>query len=119
MPPTAPARRNTAVRRGLRNRITTAAPNVRPLLRLTVRMLLPLPGNSGYRMEQMPMSSPAAAIAGISTQVFDRVAGRARAMMWLNAKPDAERERCQHERENRSASKTIGGSASPAVRPHA
>ena len=31
-------------------------------------MLLPLPGNSGYWMEQMPISSPAAAIAGISTQ---------------------------------------------------
>ena len=35
----------------------------------------------------MPMSSPAAAIAGISTQDFIVVAGRARAMMWLNANP--------------------------------
>ena len=50
-------------------------------------MLLPLPGNSGHRMEQMPISSPAAAIAGISTQDFMVVAGRARAMMWLNANP--------------------------------
>ncbi len=108
MPPTAPARRNTAVRRGLRNRITTAAPSVSPLLRLTVKMLLPLPGSSGHRMEQRPMSSPAAAIAGISTQDFMRVAGRARAMMWLNANPDAERQRRQHERESRQQIGQLG-----------
>ena len=87
MPPTAPARRNTAVRRGLRKRITTAAPRVRPLLRLTVRMLLPLPGNSGHRTEQMPTNSPAAAIAGISIHNFIVEAGRARAMSRLNARP--------------------------------
>ena len=45
-----------------------AAPSVRPLFTLTVRMLLPLPGSSGHQIEQMPVSSPAAAIAGISTQ---------------------------------------------------
>ena len=102
MPPTAPARRNTAVRSGLRNRITTAAPNVRPLFRLTVRMLLPLPGSSGHRMEQMPMSSPAAAIAGISTQDFMVVAGRARAMMWLNANPTPSASGASDYRESRS-----------------
>src|ERR1700738_5694876 len=67
MPPTAPARRNAAVRRGLRNRTTTAEPKVRPLAKLTVRMLLPLPGRLGHHTEQMPINNPAAAIAGIST----------------------------------------------------
>ena len=40
-------------------------------------MLLPLPGSSGYQIEQTPISRPAAAIAGISTQDFIVVAGRA------------------------------------------
>src|SRR3984957_1432862 len=74
MPPTAPARRNRAVNTGLSTRITAAAPRVIELLRLTVRMLLPLPGNSGHQCEQTPVTRPAAAIAGISTQ--DRVGRR-------------------------------------------
>ena len=37
------------------------------LFTLTVRMLRPLPGSSGYQIEQMPVSSPAAAIPGISS----------------------------------------------------
>ena len=47
-----------------------AAPKVRPLFRLTVRMLLPLPGSSGNQTEQTPITSPAAAIDGISSQEF-------------------------------------------------
>src|SRR5579875_4073148 len=39
MPPTAPARKTTAVRRGLRNRITAAAPSVGSPFKTTVRML--------------------------------------------------------------------------------
>ena len=66
-----------------------AAPSVMPLFRLTVRMLLPLPGSSGHLMEQIPMSKPAAAMAGISTQDLMVVAGLARAMTWLNANPTA------------------------------
>ena len=93
MPPTAPPRRNTAVSSGLRRRITTAEPSVRPLAKLTVRMLLPFPGSSGHHTEQMPINKPAAAIAGISTQDLMVVAGRASAMMSVEQHPDAERER--------------------------
>ena len=81
--------------------MTTAALNVSPLLRLTARMLLPFPGSSAYRIEQMPMSSPAAAIVGIRTHDFITLAGRARDIMWLNAKPYAQGQRRQYKRESR------------------
>ena len=52
------------------------APSVRPLFRLTVRMLLPLPGSSGYQSEQIPTSRPAAAIPGIRSHYFIIISGR-------------------------------------------
>ena len=89
MPPIAPARRNSAVSNGFNSKMTAAAPSVRPLLRLTVRMLLPLPGSSGHQIEQMPMSRPAAAIDGISTHDLSCTLGRAAAITRLNASPTA------------------------------
>ena len=67
--------------------MTTAALSVRPLLRLTVRMLFPLPGSSGHHTEQIPTNRPAAAIAGISSHDLMVFAGRARAIIRLNARP--------------------------------
>src|SRR2546427_1612590 len=77
MPPTAPERRYSAVSNGFNSKMTAAAPRVSPLLMLTVRMLLPLPGNSGHQIEQMPVSSPAAATDGISTHDLNCTLGRA------------------------------------------
>ena len=71
IPPVAPARRNTAVRRGFRIKTAAAVVRVIPLARLAVRIDLPLPGSSGHQCEQTPINNPAAAIAGISSQ--DRV----------------------------------------------
>src|SRR5689334_18894673 len=76
-PPTAPARRNSALRTGFKNKMIAAAPSVSPLLRLTVRMLLPLPGNSGHQIEQMPVNSPAAATVAISTHDLNCTLGLA------------------------------------------
>jgi hypothetical protein len=50
-------------------------------------MLRPLPGSSGYRIEQMPISRPAAAIAGIRTQEWYCTLGRATVITRLNARP--------------------------------
>ena len=58
-----------------------------PLAKLTVRMLRPLPGSSGHQCEQMPITSPAPASAGTSTQVRIGLAGRAAAINRLNASP--------------------------------
>ena len=52
-------------------------------------MLLPLPGSSGHQCEQMPIVNPAAAIVGINTHDSGKLAGRASAMMRLNASPTA------------------------------
>ena len=52
-------------------------------------MLLPLPGSSGYQIEQMPVSSPAAAIAGIRIHELYWTFGRAVDITWLNARPIA------------------------------
>ena len=52
-------------------------------------MLLPLPGSSGHQIEQMPVSRPAAAIAGIRTQERICTFGRAAAITRLNASPMA------------------------------
>lgn len=65
-PPTAPARRKHAVSSGFNSRMAAAEPSVSPLFVLTSRMLRPLPGSSGSQIEQMPVSSPAAAMAGIN-----------------------------------------------------
>src|SRR6202048_145226 len=89
MPPTAPARRNSAVRRGFNSKMTAAAPSIKSLLRLTVRMLLPLPGSSGHQIEQTPVISPAAAIVGIRIHDRNCTFGRARAMTRSNARPTA------------------------------
>src|SRR5262245_6738876 len=89
IPPTAPARRNSAVSSGFNNRMTAAAPRVRPLFTLTVRMLLPLPGSSGHQIEQIPVTSPAAATDGISTHDLNCTFGRAIAITALNARPTA------------------------------
>ena len=48
-----------------------------------------LPGNSVHQCEQMPITNPAAASAGISTQVRITLAGRAAAISRLNANPTA------------------------------
>ena len=69
--------------------MTAAAPRVRPLFTLTVRMLLPLPGNSGHQIEQIPVKSPAAATAGISIHDLNWTFGRAAAITRLNARPTA------------------------------
>ncbi len=84
-----PARRNRAVSSGFNSRIAVAAVSVSPLARLTVRILRPLPGNSGNQCEQMPIASPVAASAGISTQLRIWRAGRAAAISRLNASPTA------------------------------
>ena len=97
--------------------MTAAAPSVSPLFRLTVRMLFPLPGSSGYRMEQSPISSPAAAIVGIRIQVFIVMAGRARAMMWLKASPTPSASG-DSTIAKALAGKTIEDLASRAVPPH-
>ena len=89
MPPTAPARRNNAVRSGFRIRITTAVPNVIALLTLTVRMLLPLPGSSGHQCEHTPITNPAPAIEGINTHERFSCAGRAHAIRRLKPSPTA------------------------------
>src|SRR2546423_2866156 len=89
MPPTAPERRYSAVSNGFNSKMTAAAPRVSPLLMLTVRMLLPLPGNSGHQIEQMPVSSPAAATDGISTHDLNCTLGLAIAITRLNASPTA------------------------------
>ena len=90
-PPTAPARRKTAVRRGLRIRIAPAAAMLRSRSTLTSRTLEPLPGSSGSQCEHTPTSRPADPSAGISSQVFPgpRSAARARARVIsaLNAIP--------------------------------
>ena len=87
IPPAPPARRNRAVSSGFKTRITAAADNVRPLARLTVRTLFPLPGNSGHQYEQMPISNPAPASAGTNIQLRISRAGRAAAMIRLKANP--------------------------------
>jgi hypothetical protein len=69
--------------------MTAAAPSVTPLLRLTVRMLLPLPGSSGHQIEQMPVNRPAAATEGISTHDLNCTLGRAIAITRLNSSPTA------------------------------
>src|SRR3954452_12885545 len=89
MPPTAPERRYSAVSRGFNSKITAAAPRVSPLLTLTVRMLLPLPGNSGHQIEQIPVSSPAAAAERISSHDLNCILGRAIVITRLNARPTA------------------------------
>src|SRR6476469_3861427 len=88
-PPTAPERRYSALSSGFKNRMMAAAPIVRPLLRLTVRMLLPLPGSSGHQMEQTPVNSPAAATEGISTHDLNCGVGLAIAITRLNTSPTA------------------------------
>lgn len=88
-PPTAPVRRYSAVSNGFRNRMTTAPPSVRLALTLTVRMLLPLPGNSGHQIEQIPVARPAMAIAGISGHDRRCGTGRAHAVTLSNANPTA------------------------------
>ncbi len=50
-------------------------------------MLLPLPGSSGHQCEQIPITSPAPASAGTSTQDLIMRAGRAARMSRLNARP--------------------------------
>jgi hypothetical protein len=52
-------------------------------------MLLPLPGSAGHSCEQTPIANPAAAIAEINTHDRISLAGRAAAMMRLNANPTA------------------------------
>src|SRR6185503_11456184 len=86
-PPTAPERRNAAVRTGFSTRMTAAAPSVRPLFRLTVRTLLPLPGSSGHQSEQTPVSSPAAAIAGINSHERGAADVFAHFISRLNSRP--------------------------------
>ncbi len=53
IPPTAPARKNKAVRSGFNASTMAAAVMVMPLFKVTVRMLRPLPGNSGHQCEQI------------------------------------------------------------------
>ena len=69
--------------------MTAAALNVIPLLRLTVRMLFPLPGSSGHQWAQMPTSNPAAAMAGISGHDVETRLGRASVISRLNSRPAA------------------------------
>ena len=86
--------------------MTAAAPSVSPLFRLTVRMLLPLPGSSGHQTEQMPISSPAAAIAGISSQELT-VLLAVRRHETVECKP-RQRQRRQHKRESREQIGQLG-----------
>ena len=113
IPPAPPARRNSAVSSGFSARIAAADDNVMPLARLTVRMLRPLPGNSGHQCEQMPITSPAPASAGTSTQDRIRRAGRAAAMSRLNASPTSERHRRQHQPARGQQKRRIRDWASP------
>src|SRR6478736_2047340 len=57
MPPTAPARMNSAVSTGFATTVT--AISVSPPARLSTMMLLPLPGICGIQIEQAPVSNPA------------------------------------------------------------
>src|SRR6202051_3600535 len=59
MPPTAPARMNSAVSTGFATIATVTAISVSPPARLSTMMLLPLPGICGIQIEQAPVSNPA------------------------------------------------------------
>ena len=68
-----------------------------PLARLTVRMLRPLPGNSGHQCEQIPITSPAPASAGTSTQLRIRRAGLRRCHEPVERQPHHQCHRRQHQ----------------------
>ena len=71
-------------------------------------MLLPLPGSSGYRIEQRPISSPAAAIAGISTQDFMSYGWPCPRHDAVERQSHAEGQRRQRNRESRKQIRQLG-----------